>query len=558
MFSRIRCVEYLLLSLALLLPAASAIDLYGGPGAQTSGYGDAGGGVYTIDEPRLGYDRYIEVGIEAWAKTEGNGEAESAYYGAENKYKNYEPWGYAYGELYSLDAYYRDAAVKAGVLGTGDDVTLGAYSAIYANAWVEDGYNWTDWKNRTLSPTDQGVGGSATIVSILGDYTTRDGTEWTGGFDGCGEGYAIADGIAGYDTRFKKGCCYEDGLNAYGQVEGTTGLYAESDCINCVVSGSAIIETESETWTNQSDDGDVWSYTYSEMYIDTSARDGTSYISAHADGLAYSGTWDFDTPWDIPHIHGFENLYSEVDGIMYGRSITNAMCGSGDEAESWADLFSEAERDNQDVYVKGWLSTSAWVNRTVTRDDPVWADAYIDDADFESWAMLKPTGRQVYQSATTDRGMASGAHMTNMTNMANGVGSWIEYWQWADSDTPDYDPEMETWFDVDSVGPEYDPNIVGNDNAVGSYGEVLDAYVESVQSPVGLYPNVVSTYIADQWDQHWITANDPDNTNHQSTYMSGAVFTKPGALPGTVVDWTNPAGGRNYDRDYRTDNDRGY
>jgi len=450
----------MLLVFLALMPTVPAIDVWGGPGTSVSGLGEAGGGAYTITVVPAGFDRYQEVGIEAWARTaaEGVGTAYAAFEGSQSTSTTYPSVLSPTIRQFTLDTFYSNAVVKVGVEKTADVVvprvdTQEAYSVVYANGYVDE-----DNSQRTGT-----VGGSAVISSVIGPHTQRStGLAVTAGFSAKGEGYAIASGSAGYDvySKYTTGSANEI-HEAYGLAEGKTRVDAKLDQAEdwpatgekFGVVGDAKIKANSyATETVSFSDSEISAGRDSASFVAAPDHSGVGAKklvgAAGANGLAnvtasaesttgsVAGAWD-KSSYGLPHIRdSSENAYSKVSGKSRAtaQACRAAAAGAADEAYA-ADIIRARSAQNGVVQLEaeGHVLNYAWATRPASTGiglHMVSGEAYADNAVTKSWAKrASKSASQYFETCGNNpivQGFGSGAHLKNP---AGTVSSGFEYAQ---------------------------------------------------------------------------------------------------------------------------------
>lgn len=587
----------LMICLVLAVPSALAIDIYGGPeGEFPQGAGQVSGMPYAYKNQEYNAgaaDMWDHVGIwiAAYSRN-GEGEGYGKYTGSLNQPDTYtDPNDDDY--EYQSATYYT-GTVNVGIIQSDDNIHNGnddthAFARIGASSYAND--MGTDGRGQ--------VAGSAIIESWIGEipdsgeityYPNYGGEDYL--FDAEGEGYALAEGTAGFNSRYVCTCNNEPLLQAYGQVDGKTYLEAkveDTDNNDGVRGYSRIMSHAIATKFSSSN-------TYSEatdsINMEIEARDDSK-ITGYADAqnTAYSGAWDDSATSQKQDID--ETVYSKVYGIVTAEAIGTA---DDDRAEAKAYLSQLAyhERDGSQLILAvdrplDWtefgdvdtdtgagygdceddnIRARAMVERDeVLRTDRVYAIGKAENGGIQG--IVRDGSRIVTSDATTgaiqqyENGVAAGCHLQHqLTNGAqnwddgtgsSGVSSDVEFWQDAEitrNDGMGYnDIDMDVFVDIYTKGAPF-PFAADVDDTAGSWMGIYDSSVKATDS---LQYSIDTTSLK---SLNWVAGNQPFVAGFYEISDSDA---QPVQFSTVVVDdWEANNIGRFYEQDFDVRIDRNY
>ena len=555
---------------AMAVPPALAVEIWGGSdGTFTQGQGAAFGGPYSIKNQYLNvpspngmgnYQASRHVGVWAAANSANGaqtGEGYAAYSGSlsiEDKMTDDNDDGMEY-----QSATYYSGDVKAGVRVTDRNTpgNLNAFARIGASTYLQD---WGDESRGT-------VAGTAIIESWIGPvvdnnfhfwYPQYNNKDWQ--FDGEGEGYAIAEGAAGFNARHVYTGSQMAYNEVYGQVDGKTHLEAVTGDArgqsNDEARGNARIMTAAYAQKIGTDDARTVSEATSSINIHTQTWDEAE-ISGYADsqGTAYSGAWDDSAASGAARFTGgmSETVYNKVSGIVTADTYGNA---AGDRAWTQAYIsqlayhrkgltggndpsmyvlavdkpldwssFNNPNVDNQQGFNfvdENNFRTTSWVARQATgRDDLVYAMGKAENG--EIYGVARDSGYKVESKAKTgetfqyEHGLAAGTHLQN-ANMRDILANPpragaqmfadVQYWQDAEltNNAGPNDVDMDVDVQVDNYGPKF-PGALTNNDVAGSWLGLSDTSVKATRELS------YSIDIASVKDLSWVAGAEPFPSN---------------------------------------------
>jgi hypothetical protein len=387
----------------------------------------------------------------------------------------------------------------------------------------------------------------AEAVYGLGDITAKLQ------LSGKSEGYAIADGLAGYSSASKVTGTNDD----YTKVEGSAiGKVSLNGLGGVYVQG---VNPNDVRFTQTTGSVEMHSYANSLTLFSPSDASASSYLYTRDCAIGYQGTGNVPTYvpdgstsliWDVtgsvdakawaansPVIKTESNANSLTDlrdASLVGELETFKL---GDFAFAEATILNSAGSERAETY----LRTEANVYRTTTDTaNRTSAESYINGGTYR--AVNRPTTGKEYSVYATigwpgyQQGMASGAHLMTALPYAVNSDSQLKL----DAGNITGDGRIWTIADHDSVtiGPENTNNI--NDDT-GSYFATSGYGTKCQES------DTHSTEVASYYDINWVNGIDREQNNKQK-YNSTVTFTDSPAgsatYDATSFNGTNPNSSR--------------